>query len=81
MDEITLILTVASLVLFLVTHFVTEKKPIQMFGGVLGVCTIAALLQDTDVNGTLLYLMLLVMAYVTLMSLAGAIVRIGDADA
>lgn len=77
MNEITIILIVSALLLYAVGLFVEEKKPFQLFGGVLGTCALAALLQDSSVTEvSLMCLMAIILVYVILMSLAGAITRL-----
>lgn len=79
MNEITIILIVSAILLYTVGLFITEKKPFQLFCGILGTCSIAAITQDSTVDGTLMYLMIIVMLFVTLMSLSGAITKIEEA--
>lgn len=76
-NEITIILIVSALLLYAVGLFVTEKKPFQLFGGILGTCSLAALFQDSSITEvSLMCLMAIILVYVTLMSLAGAITRL-----
>lgn len=75
MEDVSLIFVIFTLTLFTLSLFIKERKPVQMSMALTSVMALGAVIQDETVVGGPMVILLILLFYIFLMGIAGAVTQ------
>lgn len=73
MEDVSLILVIFTLTLFTLSFFIRERKPVQLTMTIVSVMAIGTVIQDEGIAGAPMVVLLILLFYIFLMGIAGAV--------
>lgn len=75
MEDVSLIFVIFTLTLFTLSFFIRERKPVQLTMSITSVMALGAVIQDETVVGGPMVILLILLFYIFLMGIAGAVTQ------
>lgn len=75
MEDVSLIFVIFTLTLFTLSLFIKERKPVQMSMALTSAMALGAVIQDETVVGGPMVILLILLFYIFLMGIAGAVTQ------
>lgn len=73
MEDVSLILVIFTLTLFTLSFFLRERKPVQLTMTIVSTMAIGTVIQDESIAGAPMVVLLILLFYIFLMGIAGAV--------